>query len=210
METIDTPPFSDERDEAFGPQREMSEVDFEAMRVAIRDQALSSVAALGSVAPALFLPTLDDDGDIVRMGLVPIEEMMGHSMGTQVLEMVTAKLLLDPNHDFAILLHEAWTLSANSSPEEALKTATKLAASGGSLAELEGSGEAVVMRLQSKNRQAMCVMPITRDAQGAIESIADEPLIFMDAPGVTVGSPNVAFPEGPPLDTSRPRGATLH
>ena len=192
-------PIAEERDEEFGPSREMTKDDFLTIHQAIRSQTIASITETGQMPPTVFLLSMAE-ANIARMGLMPAGDLVNHPEGKDILALIINRLLEDPNYDFVVFSHEAWILQAQADDEnhvaelqDALKT---------TLANHPKRTEAFVINIRSKNRQAMCIMPIKRDAQGTV-SLDDGELIFSDALNA-----NFQGRFTPPL--TRPAGTTLH
>lgn len=194
-----------DRDPDFGPDREMSESDFLAVKNVLGEQAAGSLRADGYLAPAVYLVTLGEaPGEVKRIGIMPVGQLVNQPQGKDIIVQIMEKMLTDANHDFVVFSHEAWVLKPNvdpANPGAALAAARE--ASKQSLEHHPDRGEAIVMQLRSKTRSALCISGFTRDADGDLAAIEDGELIFADTLGASM--------EGrmaPPA--ARRRGETLH
>lgn len=192
-------PIADVRDPALGSARTMTKLDFEALFQELRVQAAGFLAQAGSLPPTLFLPSMGAEG-IVRMGVMPVGDLVNHPVGKDILSMLMERLIEDPNHDFVAFFHEAWALHANAtSPDEVDKLRS---AARQSLEHHPDRTEAVVISIRSKDAQAFAIMPIARDASGAVSDLGHGELMFAGEDGHTM--------EGRFAAPGRPPGATVH
>lgn len=192
-------PIADERDAELGPEREMTTADFEMASQAAIAQSLAWIGQQGEASPTVFIPSMGPEG-ILRMGVMPVGDLISQPVGKDILAMIMERLLEDPNNDFVVFAHEAWTLQATAgdpAAEQRLRDAA-----GGSIAEHPDRAEALVIHVRSKSRQALCMMPIIRDEHGSITEITSAPLCFPGEEGASI--------EGRFAAPARPRGATLH
>lgn len=192
-------PIAQSRDEELGEPREMTKDDFKTIHDAVRAQSLAWLGEHGELPPTVYLPSMNEQG-IARMGIMPAGDLVNHPMGKDILAMIMSRLIEDPNHDFVIFAHEAWVLLAKSDSKETVDELR--AAAQGSIAEHPDRTEAVVINARSKNRQALCVMPIVRAEDGTISEIKEGEITFADENGASF--------EGRFAPPRRPSGSTLH
>lgn len=198
--------FATERDPACGQAREMADADFEAVQSFLGAKAQESLLSHGALTPTLFFVTIGEKpGEIKRLGLMTIEEVMTESRAPEIIDDLMQKMLADANHDFVVFAHEAVVIQSDAelSAGEDVHAAAIAAAQNPMLQA--DRAEALVLRSLSKNRQALSIRTFTRGADGDIDSFKGGELIF---PSVESASAEHT-PEQAAL-ASRPPNATLH
>lgn len=192
-------PLTQERDAELGEARVMTQENFESVFESIRQHALVAIAEQGAMTPLIFLPSLFEGG-LVRMGIMPVGELINHPVGKDLLAEIMNRLIEDPNHDFVVFAHEAWMLMARGDdPGEAQRLRE---AASESIENHPERSEAVVITMRSRERQAMAIMPITRTADSSIVHVDPGHLIFPETEGHRI--------EGRFSAPTRPPGVTLH
>lgn len=193
-------PISDFRDDDLGDARPMTRNDFNTVFNAIREQALSTLLEHGQSPPTVYLLSLDSEGQILRVGVMPVGDLVNQPVGKNILAMLITRLMEDPNHDFVIFAHEAWVLRAQTQNPQEIETLREAFTQ--SLEHHPKRTEALVLSLRSKDDQALAALPIERDADGSVARVEDAELMFSGDQGQVM--------EGRFAAPGRPPGATLH
>lgn len=188
-----------ERDAELGPARAMTDEDFLCACEHARVQAEQAFFHCGRAPAVILLPSFGSEG-IVRMGVMPVDDLVSQPVGKELLVELAHRLTADANYDLVVLVHEASVLSQSLSDEQSLDTLRSAMLSG--VAAHPASVLRLVVTIRSQTRMAVAMLPIARLEDGSV-SVGLGALTFTD-------SPSVDLAEGRLLTFSRPPGTTLH
>ncbi len=179
----DTTPFDDEelfetvRKLEFGPKEPMGIEDFRRVFEIFAQDAGNRLLQTGTAEPMLFLPTLSE-GQILRLGVMPVGHLLATEESKRELAELMDRLLENPNHDILLLSHEALIarveVPAGEDPQAAIDEALR----SGKMTPESGAQDVLFFVLRSSDAQAICHLPILRDASGAPVGLGEGELIF--------------------------------
>lgn len=173
-------------EDEFGVARKMNRDDFETVFNAIRSDSMAILLAnKEEIIPTLFLPTLNEQGEIVRMGAMDATALL-QTQNKDILASVMKDLTNHPDHDFCVFAHKGWALNFEAMPDESEEETRARLLQSASVMDSDDKQEVLMIMVRSKEQQAIATLSITRSEQGAIQRVDFGELMFNSGDFISV------------------------